>query len=176
MKKLNKKGFTLVELLLVIAIIGILAAVLFVGLGKQRERARVTTFKENMRGLVTTFTACTDSRGIILDGKKGATEGLTSSTLDACSSDAPDLGKVPEMTQCDGDGAVYLEVDKDSGDVWGFQATCNRSGEDNCTAYCTADGCQFCQDGAMEWNGSEGVAGDAYEVADGATCDPAACL
>jgi len=46
MKIINKKGFTLVELLLVIAIIGILAAVLFVGLGNQRERARVTTFKE----------------------------------------------------------------------------------------------------------------------------------
>ncbi|MBR3082050.1 MAG: type II secretion system protein [Clostridiales bacterium] len=42
MKKLNKsrKGFTLVEMVLVIAIIVILAAVLVMGIGTYMERAR----------------------------------------------------------------------------------------------------------------------------------------
>lgn len=139
MKKiLNRKGFTLVELLLVIAIIGILAAVLFVSLGKQRERARLTTFKENMRGLVTTFTACTDGGGDIFDGDTG-------DGGNACQgSDAPSgIGTVPEITDCDGEGTVSITADDDSGDTWGFHSACTVSGG-SCTAYCTADGCQFC--------------------------------
>lgn len=41
--KQNKQGFTLVELLLVMAIIGILAGVIMVGMGSSRKKARVTS-------------------------------------------------------------------------------------------------------------------------------------
>lgn len=40
MKKLNQKGFTLIELIIVIAIIGILAGFLVMRLGNQSENAR----------------------------------------------------------------------------------------------------------------------------------------
>jgi type II secretory pathway pseudopilin PulG len=126
----------LVELLLVIAIIGILAAVLFVSLGKQRERARITTFKENTRGLVTTYTACTDGGGSLGTTLGGA----------ACISGPSAIGNIPNMTDCDGedtDNTIEISSTDDEGDTWMFQATCNTSAG-TCIANCTADGCVYC--------------------------------
>ncbi|MFO7807333.1 MAG: type II secretion system protein [Candidatus Moraniibacteriota bacterium] len=146
-QKNKSKGFTLVELLLVIAIIGILASVLFVSLGKQRERARLTTFKENMRGLVTTFTACCDGGGSIPDG-----EVLNESAAPACNGGASGIGDLPPVPQCDGDGYVTLNASDDSGDQWGFSAECTTTNTaNNCMAYCTPDGCQFCEAGKLMW-------------------------
>lgn len=136
-KRKMKKGFTLVELLLVIAIIGILAAVLFVGLGNQRERARVTTFKENMRGLVTAYTACTDGAGIIYEGPANGTSGACTGGTSGVS------GAVPKITQCnDASANVTLASTVSSGDQWDVSATCARTAG-NCVADCNADGCTF---------------------------------
>jgi type IV pilus assembly protein PilA len=140
MRKTNKKGFTLVELLLVIAIIGILAAVLFVSLGNQRERARVTTFKENMRGLVTAYTACADGAGTIgvglADGSIAVCTGGSSGVTD----------NMPKITQCN-DATSYITITstKQTGDEWNVSAVCTRSNGTpaSCTAYCSADGCRF---------------------------------
>jgi len=138
MKKINKKGFTLVELLLVIAIIGILAAVLFVSLGKQRERARMTTFKENMRGLVTAATACHDAGGTIQDAQGAA----------VCSSG--DIGNIPNIGECDGSAATLatFAIADATVDDWNLTATCLKS--DNtipCTADCDVNGCDFASPG-----------------------------
>jgi prepilin-type N-terminal cleavage/methylation domain-containing protein len=158
--KTNKKGFTLVELLLVIAIIGILAAVLFVSLGKQRERARITTFKENMRGLVTTFTACADGGGTLPNGS-------TDSITEACSGGPSGIGDMPPIEDCDGDGYVTINPNDDAGDTWGFQSTCTTTGTDDCVAYCTPDGCQFCSSSdSITWSDGYQYSGD---------CDPSAC-
>lgn len=151
MRKINfnqseEKGFTLVELLLVIAIIGILAAILFVGLGNQRERARVTTFKENMRGLVTTYTACTDGGGTI---GVGDTE---TPNIQVCNppgqSGIPNTSYLPQITQCN-DASDYVVIVTPvgataKGDLWKVTADCNRgTGSSKCTATCTSDGCTF---------------------------------
>lgn len=142
MKKYHSKGFTLVELLLVIAIIAILATVLFVSLGGQRERARVTSFKENARGLVTTFTACTDGGGAIpatgtsLNGTGAACTGGTSGVT----------GILPKVSQCNSASAyVALSAVTTTGDNWTFTAVCNRStgSPASCTAECNADGCTY---------------------------------
>ena len=45
----NKKGFTLVELMIVIAIIGILAIVLIPQAAKMRENAKLSGVDSNMR-------------------------------------------------------------------------------------------------------------------------------
>ncbi|MCK5081142.1 MAG: type II secretion system protein [Candidatus Moranbacteria bacterium] len=131
---MNKKGFTLVELLLVIAIIGILAAVLFISLGKQRERARMTTFKENMRGLVTAATACRDSGGAILAVQSAA----------LCNP-ANDIGNIPAMGNCNGNGNIpagTFTVSNASADNWNFDAVCNKATGD-CVATCDVNGCVF---------------------------------
>jgi prepilin-type N-terminal cleavage/methylation domain-containing protein len=140
--KLNNKGFTLVELLLVIAIIAILASVLFVSLGKQRERARKTTFKENTRGLVTTFTACTDSGANINVG----TTDEDMNQQAAC--DAGSFGKLPKVAECDGTAATYAQIKApvESGDSWYFVGTCTNSDTTQCFANCNSDGCIFCND------------------------------
>lgn len=52
------KGFTLVEILLVVAIIGILAGVLMVGIGSQRERARGVAALESVRGVMPFIAEC----------------------------------------------------------------------------------------------------------------------
>jgi prepilin-type N-terminal cleavage/methylation domain-containing protein len=140
MKKKYLEGFTLVELLLVIAIIGILAAVLFVSLGNQRERARTTTFKENVRGLVTAYTACADGGGTIgvgtADGTVAVCTGGNSGVTD----------NMPKITQCN-DASEYVTITSTNrtGDDWNFSAVCNRSEGTpaTCTAYCSADGCRF---------------------------------
>jgi prepilin-type N-terminal cleavage/methylation domain-containing protein len=132
MKKINKKGFTLVELLLVIAIIGILAAVLFVSLGKQRERARMTTFKENMRGLVTAATSCRDGGGTAL-----AVQGAA-----VCSDATLGIGNIPTMDDCDGSGNPTLAIATGGTDSWTYTGTCVKS-SGNCVATCNVNGCTY---------------------------------
>jgi len=48
----NSKGFTLVELLVVIAVIGILVASLLVSLGKKRDRTEESSYKTDFTGCI----------------------------------------------------------------------------------------------------------------------------
>lgn len=131
MKKINKKGFTLVELLLVIAIIGILAAVLFVSLGSQRQRARITGFKEQMRALVPSITTCLDDGGAMLAGGDAT----------AICNPAGTHGNYLTLAQqrdCDGSGSYTIALSGTTGLI----GTCNTA-VGTCTATCDAQGCVF---------------------------------
>ncbi len=124
----NEKGFTLVELLLVIAIIGILAAVLFVSLGRQRERARVTAFKQQLRALTPAATSCRDA---------GLAVAVTAGSA-ICTGG----GNVPTVNNCTGSGTVTLAVANASADNWTITGTCTTA-SDSCAASCTQEGCTF---------------------------------
>jgi prepilin-type N-terminal cleavage/methylation domain-containing protein len=146
MKTKSNKGFTLVELLLVIAIIAILATVLFVSLGSQRERARVSAFKENARGLVTTYTACADGQGEIFGTAAGADLDGTGA---ACTGGTSGIDQnTPKVASCDGVADSYATIstntadNPNTGDNWSFYAQCTRS-TDYCGLKCSADGCEF---------------------------------
>lgn len=52
-KMLNKKGFTLIEILIVVAIIGILASVVVVGLGPAQKRGRDARRVSDLRSVQT---------------------------------------------------------------------------------------------------------------------------
>lgn len=133
--KKYQKGFTLVELLLVIAIIAILATVLFVSLGGQRERARVTAFKENLRGLITAYTACRDGNGT-------AAGGVADGTVTLCNPAGTSgiTSAIPKTPNCNGSGNVTIAVTNGTADNWSISSTCTRTAG-TCVMTCNADGC-----------------------------------
>ena len=53
-----KRGFTLVELLLVMAIVGILAGALMMGISSSRKRARVTSALKTANGITAELADC----------------------------------------------------------------------------------------------------------------------
>jgi prepilin-type N-terminal cleavage/methylation domain-containing protein len=73
MKK-RKKGFTLIELMIVIAIIAILAAVLVPNFMRAREASRLTACKSNLKSLSTSMeTYSNDWDGMYPGGTDGGT-------------------------------------------------------------------------------------------------------
>jgi len=69
---LRRRAFTLIELLTVIAIIGILAAILIPVVGKVRKSAAVTKCSSNLRGLGTALTLYLNDNKNILPSPPGA--------------------------------------------------------------------------------------------------------
>lgn len=63
----DKKGFTLVELLIVIAIIGILASVVLASLGNQRRRAHQARAIETVRSALPLVVNCMLSGGTVVN-------------------------------------------------------------------------------------------------------------
>ncbi|HAE92706.1 MAG TPA: prepilin-type cleavage/methylation domain-containing protein [Tissierella sp.] len=75
-KKKNKKGFTLVELVVVIAILGILAAIAVPKLSKSRENAAIAAHNANVRTLESSATLAVSegSTAITWDGESETKE------------------------------------------------------------------------------------------------------
>ena len=63
----NKKGFTLVELIIVIAILGILAAIAIPRMGKMTDNARAATEKSNIKMLNNLSATYYADKGVYID-------------------------------------------------------------------------------------------------------------
>ena len=128
MRKSNKKGFTLVELVVVIAIIGVLAAILIPTMMNYVKKARLKTANSNAKLVFTTVNnKCAD---IVSDGD--VCDGLTASKVDV-STWASSSNKVEKAVydalKDNGDGIGYVcvnyETKDDAADNWAQWQTNN---------------------------------------------------
>jgi len=140
----NKKGFTLIEILIVIAIIGALAAIVLVKLSDARKKAKISAVKKIMKSLNVALTDCAASGKIT--GSFGGSEYLDSGTAHLC----PGV-LFPTIPVCGAnlkygiysDFAVY--PNHDAYFFWLYNCPnlvdCQYSGGQ--TAFCGIDGCTF---------------------------------
>ena len=132
-----RQGFTLVELLLVMAIIGILAGVIFMAISPARQRARLTNFKEQMNSINTAATLCVDGGGTITNGAKPGLGKI-------CGTDSQTL---PVIKTCNNGANMTNELAVEHPDSEDYAITlyCDNgaSGDNDCRGVCNIDGCRF---------------------------------
>ena len=127
-KKLNKKGFTLAELLIVVAIIAVLAAIAIPVFGAQLNKAKHNADVANVRAvyaevLSTAMINDTDASGkVTVDMSKLNTVKLTKDTTVACKNATSITVTTPGVT------ATVIKIDADvsftdvSGDTVTYKA------------------------------------------------------
>jgi prepilin-type N-terminal cleavage/methylation domain-containing protein len=99
-----ERGFTMIELLIVIAIIGILAVTVMQVMKNDRFKAKNASFRSSVSSIKTVWTACCDGGGDIYT--KGALEGSdiyicdNQSIIDAVYPGDNNIGDVVVDTQC----------------------------------------------------------------------------
>ena len=130
MKMNNSKGFTLIEHLVVIAIIGILSTIAMTSLNGARKKAKDAAFKSAAASVVPAAVMCCDSGGTL--------QGTEESAI--CSPDF--AGAFPATTSI---GTIVddstVQCDASSGT---FSLTFTAPSGGNCnSATCTQSGCTF---------------------------------
>ena len=116
MRKSNKKGFTLVELVVVIAIIGVLAAILIPTMMNYVKKSRLKTANSNAKLVFTTVNnKCAD---IVSDGDacSGLTCGVTKASTFENDSDKVKAAVWEALKDNGKDGAGYIVVKYDTTD------------------------------------------------------------
>ena len=92
MKKMNKKGFTLIEMLAVIAIIAVLVAIIVPAVGSSTTKAKASTDAANLRSVLSAATI----------------EYAETGKLDGLNVDAPVCKTVPAATSI----VIYMDGDE----------------------------------------------------------------
>ncbi len=157
MNRYNKysqtKAFTLIELLIVIAVIGVLASIILVRLNSASKKAKVNTIKTSLNSVVPGAILCRNDNGDVIDS--GDTSAVSGSNL--CSDASATPAVLPQIPAC-GDTAGDTAFDKiniTSGDEETWQvsiSTCTRIPEcaGTANAYCDTTGCYFPESGSCK--------------------------
>lgn len=74
---MRQRGFTIVELLIVIVVIGILAAIVIVAFNGVQERARTTRVQAEAKSILKASEAARSSKATVLSGVTGSTYSLS---------------------------------------------------------------------------------------------------
>ena len=124
-KKLNKKGFTLAELLIVVAIIAVLAAIAIPVFSSQLHKAKVATDQANCRALYADLQS-----KFLTDGKPSTYTGLsaaTSFTLSDGQTITLNTGTVTTAVSDNGYTVTYADTNTGcsncGGESWGISGS-----------------------------------------------------
>ena len=115
MKKSNRKGFTLVELVVVIAIIGILAAILVPTMMNYVKKAKLKSANSNAKLIYTTANNC--AADMIVDGKAVTSGAVGPKTISSMATGNEIEKEVNKALKDNGDsaGVGYFVVGTDGG-------------------------------------------------------------
>ena len=115
MNKFNKKGFTLIEMLVVIAIIAVLVSIVIPVVGNSTEKAKAAADAANLRSVQAELNIAYMTGTPDATTKKITT---TNAVIDCTNATAPTATATPECPVSATDGTTTMSFDYDENTGW----------------------------------------------------------